>query len=147
MAKKTTDTSSKDSAQLSLFDDLLAQLNNAGGKISSDQITAVIGKLTSARDRAKKREAQEKKQKAEEEAARKRLEEQARKTQHIREVTSMDLPLDWENLFAGDSRAEGVHADSIPDGLILSLANLGRVDIEYIAAITGEDLKTVISTL
>ena len=147
MAKKANDTSNKDSAQLSLFDDLLAQLNNAGGKISSDQITAVIGKLTSARDRAKKREAQEKKQKAEEEAARKRLEEQARKTQHIQEVTSMDLPLDWENLFAGDSRAEGVHADSIPDGLILSLANLGRVDIEYIASITGEDLKTVITTL
>ena len=147
MAKKATDTSSKDSAQLSLFDDLLAQLNNAGGKISSDQITAVISKLTSARDRAKKREAQEKKQKEEEEAARKRLEEQARKTQHIQEVTSMDLPLDWENLFAGDSRAEGVHAESIPDGLILSLANLGRVDIEYIASITGEDLKTVITTL
>ena len=95
MAKKAANTSNKDSAQLSLFDDLLAQLNNAGGKISSDQITAVIGKLTSARDRAKKREAQEKKQKAEEEAARKRLEEQARKTQHIQEVTSMDLPLDW----------------------------------------------------
>ena len=63
MAKKVTDTSNKDSAQLSLFDDLLAQLNNAGGKISSDQITAVISKLTSARDRAKKREEQEKKQK------------------------------------------------------------------------------------
>ena len=98
MAKKAANTSNKDSSQLSLFDDLLAQLNNAGGKISSDQITAVIGKLTSARDRAKKREAQEKKQKVEEEAARKRLEEQARKTQHIQEVTSMDLPLDWENL-------------------------------------------------
>ncbi len=61
MAKKTNDASKKDSAQLSLFDDLLAQLKNAGKKISSDQITAVIGKLTSARDRAKKREAQEKK--------------------------------------------------------------------------------------
>lgn len=147
MAKKVTDTSSKDAAQLNLFDDLLAQLNKAGSKISSDQITAVIGKLTSARDRAQKREEQEKKQKAEEEAARRRLEEEARKTQHIQEVTSMDLPLDWENLFAGDSRAEGVHADSIPDGLILSLANLGRVDIEYIASITGEELKTVITTL
>ena len=56
MAKKTTGATSRDSAQLSIFDDLLAQLNHAGGKISSDQITAVIGKLTSARDRAKKRE-------------------------------------------------------------------------------------------
>lgn len=147
MAKKTTGATSRDSAQLSIFDDLLAQLNHAGGKISSDQITAVIGKLTSARDRAQKREAQERKQKAEQEAAQKRLEEQARKTAHIKEVTSMDLPLDWENLFAGDSRVEGVHADSIPDGLILSLTNLGRVDIEYISSVTGADLKTVITTL
>lgn len=55
--------------------------------------------------------------------------------------------MDWDNLFSGDPRAEGVHADSIPDGLILSLSNLGRVDIEYISAITGADLKTVICTL
>ena len=80
MAKKAANTPNQDSAQLSLFDDLLAQLNNAGGKISSDQIAAVIGKLTSARDRAKKREAQEKKQKAEEEAARKRFQQ----TQSVR---------------------------------------------------------------
>lgn len=143
MAKKATDTSNKDSSQLSLFDELLAQLNNAGGKLSSEQITAAIGKLASARDRVKKREAQQKKKKAVEEVAQKKKEEQA----HIMEVTSMDLPLDWENLFAGDTRAEGVHADSISDGLILSLSNLGRVDIEYISSVTGEDLKTVIMTL
>ena len=59
----------------------------------------------------------------------------------------MDLPMDWENLFDTDARTEGIHADSIPDGLILSLSNLGRVDMEYISSVTGEDLKTVICTL
>lgn len=147
MAKKSTSAVSTDSAQLSLFDDLLAELSKAGGKLSSEQITTAINKLKSARDNAKKREAQERAQKEKEEAARKAEEERVRKEDHIKEVTSMDLPMDWENLFAGDPRAEGVHADSIPDGLILSLTNLGRVDIEYIASVTGADLKTVITTL
>ena len=59
----------------------------------------------------------------------------------------MDLPLDWENIFLSDTRAQGIHADSISDGLVLSLSNLGKVDIEYISAVTGEDYKSVISAL
>ena len=59
----------------------------------------------------------------------------------------MDLPLDWENAFSSDKRAKTVRADSPADGLILSLSNLGKVDIEYIAAITGSDCKTVIEAL
>ena len=66
---------------------------------------------------------------------------------HIEEVTCMDLPLDWENVFAADTRASGIRADSVSDGLLYSLNNLGRVDIEYIAQITGEDCKAVISAL
>ena len=63
--------------------------------------------------------------------------EKERKEAHIREVTSMDLPLDWENVFDQDVRTQGVHADSISDGLMYSLSDLGRVDIEYISSITG----------
>lgn len=37
---------------------------------------------------------------------------------HIAEVTSMDLPLDWENIYDTDERTAGVFADSISDGLI-----------------------------
>ena len=59
----------------------------------------------------------------------------------------MDLPLDWENAFNQDVRTQGIHADSISDGLIYSLSNLGRVDIEYISSITGEDYKTIICAL
>lgn len=65
----------------------------------------------------------------------------------LEEITSMDLPVDFENSFAVDPRACELHAESISDGLILSLCNLGKVDIEYIATVTGETLKSVISTL
>ena len=66
---------------------------------------------------------------------------------NIKDVTHMDLPIDWENIFDSSPATVGVHTDSISDGLILSLSNLGHVDIEYIATITGERYKTVIETL
>ena len=66
---------------------------------------------------------------------------------HIKEVTCMDLPLDWSNVFSTDERATDVSADSPADGLVLSLNNLGRVDIEYIAQITGLSYKDVITAL
>ena len=73
--------------------------------------------------------------------------EREEQEKHIEEVTCMDLPLDWENVFSSDERAAGVAAKSPADGLVLSLNNLGRVDIEYISQITGEDCKTVIGAL
>ena len=65
----------------------------------------------------------------------------------IEEITSMDLPNDFENIFTLDERAAGVHTDSVDQGLIYSLSNLGRVDIEYISAITGLEYKEVITSL
>ncbi len=65
----------------------------------------------------------------------------------IEQITSMELPLDWENIFNTDERTQGVHVDSIPDALIMSLTELGYVDIEYISSITGRDPKTVILVL
>ena len=82
-----------------------------------------------------------------EEAARKAREEKERKEAHIQEVTCMDLPLDWNNVFNSDVRTQGVHTDSIPDALIISLTTLGKVAIEFISSITGADYKTVIGTL
>ena len=58
-----------------------------------------------------------------------------------------DLPLDWTNMYDTDEKVNGIHADTISDGLIYSLRNLGKVDIEYIAKITDSDLKTVIEKL
>ena len=59
----------------------------------------------------------------------------------------LELPTDFENIFTLDPRARGIHADTASDGLILSLCNVGRVDIEYISAVTGLDYKEVISEL
>lgn len=137
---------SGDSAQLSLFD-ILGLAGNIDSKYSSDEIEEVIGKLRVAKRTAEKHEENERRRREKEELERKAREEKEKKEAHIREVTCMDLPLDWENAFNQDVRTQGIHADSISDGLIFSLSNLGRVDIEYISSITGEDYKTIIGAL
>ncbi len=133
--------------QLSLFDDFFNTLTINEGEVSFDELNRVIGELNKLKKRKKEKEEQRRRQKEREEAKRKAEEERQRKEKHIQEVTSMDLPMDWENVFITDSRTEGVFAESISDGLIKSLCNLGKVDIEYISAITGEDYKTVICAL
>ena len=65
----------------------------------------------------------------------------------IEEITSMDLPTDFENSWASDELTKGVHTDSVDKGLILSLSNLGKVDIEYISTVPGLDYKSVILAL
>lgn len=137
---------SGDSAQLSLFD-ILGLAGNIDSKYSSDEIEEVIGKLRAAKRTAEKHEENERRRREKEELERKAREEKEKKEAHIREVTCMDLPFDWENAFNQDVRTQGIHADSISDGLIFSLSNLGRVDIEYISSITGEDYKTIIGAL
>lgn len=137
---------SGDSAQLSLFD-ILGLAGNIDSKYSSDEIEEVIGKLRAAKRTAEKHEENERRRREKEELERKAREEKEKKEAHIREVTCMDLPLDWENAFNQDVRTQGIHADSISDSLIYSLSNLGRVDIEYISSITGEDYKTIIGAL
>ena len=74
-------------------------------------------------------------------------ESQAALEAHILDVTSMDLPLDWTNIYDTDVSTQGVFVESISDGYIKCLNNLGRVDIEYIASITGEEYKTIIDYL
>lgn len=136
-----------ESVQLSIFDVFLEQLQNDGVNVSSSEMTEVISKLMGVREEIRKKEYEERKRKEKIEKEKRKKEEKERREAHIREVTSMDLPLDWENVFNSDIRTQGVHTESIPDALILSLSNLAKVDIEYISAITGEDYKTVISTL
>lgn len=77
------------------------------------------------------------------------LEELAAEEQiaRVQEITSMDLPLDWDNIFSNSEISQGVYAETSNDGLVLSLNNLGRVDIEYIAEITGKTYKEVILDL
>ncbi len=62
-------------------------------------------------------------------------------------TSTVDLSLDWESAFGSSSEHDVAHADSISDALILSLSNLGRVDIGYIMDATGEDYTTVVDAL
>ena len=83
---------------------------------------------------------------AEQEEQRRRQEEEAR-ARRAAEAVACELPMDWENAFWGDRRTEGVHIDSIPDALVRCRNELGRVDIEYISAVTGESCKSIIGAL
>lgn len=135
----------KNTGQLSIFD--ILGLSESMKGFSSDDLSKVINKLQKAQSEARDREENERRRKEKEEAEKKAREEKKRKEAHIQEVTCMDLPLDWNNIFNSDVRTRGVHTDSISDALILSLTTLGKVDIEYISSITGADYKAVISTL
>ena len=65
---------------------------------------------------------------------------------HAMEVTAMDLPVDFESAFREDFRAN-IHCDSVSDALLLSIDALGMADIEFIASVTDEEMKTVIEKL
>lgn len=132
--------------QMSIFQ-LVNLLDDPENTFTSEDISKIIDKLSGVKRKKESIEAKKKQQEEHERREKKALEAKERKEAHIREVTSMDLPLNWENVFDQDVRTQGVHTDSISDGLIYSLSNLGRVDIEYISSITGEDYKTIIDSL
>ncbi len=131
----------KKKGQLSIEDFLkkLAEKKN----LSSTDVVEAIAELTKYHGKKKKEEKEEKK-KAQEESIKK---EKDAEKERIDSITSMDLPLDYENAFFGDKRAEGVKVESIADGLVASLNYLGRVDIEYIAEVSGSSMKDVILEL
>ena len=58
----------------------------------------------------------------------------------------VELSLDWDSVCT-DPRTEGIHTDSIPDALVMSLTRIGCVDLEYISSVTGQDFKTIVSVL
>ncbi len=136
-----------DTLKKSIFGDLLNSVEIDEDSITSEELSELIAQLSREKNKLAAKEKEEQKRKVELEEARRRQEERIKKQKHIEEVTSMDLPLDWENAFDTDPRTADVHAESISDGLILSLSNLGKVDIEYISSVTGEDYKTVICAL
>lgn len=132
--------------QMSIFQ-IMNLLDDPENTFSSEDISRIIDKLSGAKRKKETFEAKKRQQEEHERRERKIREAKERKEAHIKEVTSMDLPLDWENAFDQDVRTQGVHAESIPDALIMSLNTLGKVNIEYISSVTGADYKTVISTL
>ena len=120
--------------------------------IETLKLTQLDMKEREARQR-QEQEAELLKQKMEEEEKR-RLAAQARaarraerkRLEHVKEVTAMDLPMDYINAFDQDDRTN-VHCDTVAEGLMVCMDALGMVDIEFISAITGQEMKTVIEML
>ena len=136
-------------------------IQEGGDTFSNDEIDIAIQSLKLAQldikareDRKRKeKEAEELKRKLEEQeqrriAAEKRAAARAEKAhrEHVKEVTAMDLPVDFVNSFENDNRT-AIHCESVAEGLLVSLDALGIVDIEFISSITGEEMKTVIESL
>ncbi len=115
----------------------------------------VAGLEVREKEQRRKLEEEAEKKKKEIEAQNKRRQAAARRAEarrerkrleHVENVTRMDLPLDFVNAYTDDDRANA-HCESMSDGLLMSLDMLGMVDIEFIASVTGSDLKTVIENL
>ncbi|MGN0692835.1 MAG: helicase-related protein [Oscillospiraceae bacterium] len=141
--KNQTDKASSINEQLSLYDSFIETIASYKDKLifSSEEIDTALADAKRAKERyvaaIKEDELRRKEQ----------SEKERRESERISRITSMELPLDWENSFSTDLKAVGIHASNVSDGLILSLTNLGIVDIEYISAITGEDMVSVINSL
>ena len=137
-----------------ILDEFFQNLKDFGDRLSMEDIDVAVESLQIAFEDLKlmKREVVQKKKEAErkqrEAAEKQKTEEKIRKQkEHIKDVTCMDLPLDWSNPYNADERASGIYIESISDALVKSLTTLGRVDIEFIASVTGSDYKTVITAL
>ena len=140
MAKNTSEA-------FDVFNEFFKNIKELGHMLSREDLDVAAESLRQAqREIEWKRHEQIEKEREAKRLEKERIQKE-RHDRYVEEVTCMDLPLDWENAFATDSRAAGVHTESISDALIISLTNLGKVDIEYISQITGETCKTVIETL
>lgn len=74
-------------------------------------------------------------------------EEKSRIKNLVKDIKDENIPLDFENAFATDIESNNIQCETASDGLVYSINNLGRVDIEYISKITGLSLVQVIKDL
>lgn len=131
------------SGQVSLFQ-ILKLLDDRENALSSRDLSKIIDKLSSVKYKqeiyeAKKRQ-KEKRERREREIQKAREQKEA----HIKKATSMELPLDWKNVFNNDSRTQGIHANSISDGLIYSLSKQNLFQTGMTIR-NGASLKTAMS--
>ena len=161
LSKKEGDVAVLAKQKSALLYQFYETIKNGGEILSAEDLDIAIESLKLAqldiKDREerkrKEREAEILKEKMEEAEKRRRLAEvraakraEKKRIERVKEITAMDLPIDYINRFDDDAKAN-VHCDSIVEGLLVSLDALGLVDIEFISAVTGEEMKTVIESL
>lgn len=130
--------------QMSLFEDLLTLLVN-DKSITREELVALYRKVQQ-KNAAVRRPGSAVDARAE---ARRRAEAEAEAAERARieAVTTADLPAGYQNAFSAEPRFAAVHADSPGDALLLSLYELGRVDMEFIAHACGQPIKDCIAAL
>lgn len=74
-------------------------LDDQENTFSSEDISKIIDKLSGVKRKKEAIETKKRQQEEREKREREAREAKERKEAHVREVTSMDLPLDWENAF------------------------------------------------
>lgn len=62
-------------------------------------------------------------------------------------INEGEIALDFENLYQNNVDVNSIECKSSNDGLILSLTNLAKVDIEYISKVTQKPYEEIISDL
>lgn len=136
-------------------DELLKMLKKIDlTQISADELSKLYEEVNKLRNktvqqlqkrRIEERKAQEQKEREliEQQKAEKKREEE----EMVRQITEMELSLDWENFYATDEEANSEETLSIGDAFFKCLNRFGYADIEYIAQRSASDLKTVILTL
>ena len=149
-----------------MVDEFYKNLDTLKGLMDTEELSKALKSLEEAQNEIKKLNNNLKKKEQEEkeallkaqraEADKRELEARAKRQaeldlleaedKHIEDVTCHELPMDWENPFDEDERAS-THVDSVSDGYLLSLNTLARVDIEFIASVTGKSYAQVISEL
>ena len=101
--------------------------------LSSSYLASLMDVLARKKEKVGERERREEEEKAKEKA-------------RVESFVTMEIPLDFENVFEND-QGDFSELVSVSDAFIHSLNNLGRVDIEYISKISGKNLKEVILKL
>ena len=74
-------------------------------------------------------------------------EDKTERPQMLQEITNLEEPKDFVNKYENDYRASTISEKTIKAGLIRSLYELGRVDIQFISKITNRKMKDVILEL
>ena len=85
--------------------DTIANLLKGIDGYSSAELGKAISRLQKAQTKAQKREKKEEEHNRILEQKRKEQELQAAKEAHIEQVTAMELPLDWSNIFENDRKS------------------------------------------
>ena len=132
--------------------DLKELVKNLGKKdsgLSASEIAKLIDELSSAKERIIKREEEEnakKSAKAKAEAENATADEESYNVLGDESTDGFaDLSLDWSEVFQTPECRQGIL--SLGDSLIRCLLNLGRVDIEHIAMLSGKAPEEVIKGL